>query len=555
MSGFKALLLCSFFISSFSLSYSTHQHSLHRHSVHHVKDPDSITVTIKSKAAISHTDDDYICVTLDWWRKNKCDYRHCPWGNAGILDLVMNNCPFCYCVAAFDPLRIRVGGSLQDLVTYEVGGAVGVHPSFVKDKSVMLGFKPGSLTMKRWDELNEFFSKTNAKVIFGLNELTGKRKENPNTTNMIGDWDPKNSRDLMSYTLQKGYKIDAYELGNELCGDGVDAKIAPEQYAKDTIQLRKILNELYPDPKSRPKVLAPGGFFFKDWFKTYLHACGPNVIDGVTHHVYNLGTGGDPKLIDKVQDPSFLSEAIQLFKDVQEVSEQSGSGAVPWVGEGGGAYLSGGIDVQHTFADGFWYLDQLGMAAVFRHKVYCRQAIVGGNYGLLKNDIFTPNPDYYGALLWHRLMGTAVLATSHDGSSYLRAYSHCSKKKSGVTLLLINMSKTLTFHIQITDDLENHHKPSDTSHFREEREEYHLTPEAMDSSTTLTEDREEYHLTPEGGNIQSDVVHLNGVPLKLESNGELPKMDPKLVPASSPVTVAPHSFVYVNIKDFKAPAC
>ncbi|CAN1313946.1 Heparanase-like protein 2 [Linum perenne] len=550
MSGFKALLLCSFFISSFSLSYSTHQHSLHRHSVHHVKDPDSITVTIKSKAAISHTDDDYICVTLDWWRKNKCDYRHCPWGNAGILDLVMNNCPFCYCVAAFDPLRIRVGGSLQDLVTYEVGGAVGVHPSFVKDKSVMLGFKPGSLTMKRWDELNEFFSKTNAKVIFGLNELTGKRKENPNTTNMIGDWDPKNSRDLMSYTLQKGYKIDAYELGNELCGDGVDAKIAPEQYAKDTIQLRKILNELYPDPKSRPKVLAPGGFFFKDWFKTYLHACGPNVIDGVTHHVYNLGTGGDPKLIDKVQDPSFLSEAIQLFKDVQEVSEQSGSGAVPWVGEGGGAYLSGGIDVQHTFADGFWYLDQLGMAAVFRHKVYCRQAIVGGNYGLLKNDIFTPNPDYYGALLWHRLMGTAVLATSHDGSSYLRAYSHCSKKKSGVTLLLINMSKTLTpgvtmmlinmsnsstFNVRVIDDL-------------------NLYP-TMDSSTTLTEDREEYHLTPEGGNIQSDVVHLNGVPLKLESNGELPKMDPKLVPASSPVTVAPHSFVYVNIKDFKAPAC
>ncbi|CAN0896467.1 Heparanase-like protein 2 [Linum grandiflorum] len=537
------LLLCSILLSSlFTLSYSAEHHPHHEtahheavHHAHHMKDPDDITVTIKSSAAISHTADDYICATLDWWRKDKCDYRHCPWGNAGILDLDLNNTLLAKAIKAFDPLRIRVGGSLQDLVVYEVGGAVGVHPSFVKDKDVMLGFKPGSLPMKRWDELNEFFGKTNTKVIFGLNELSGKRKQNPSTTQMVGDWDPTNARDFMNYTVQKGYKIDAYELGNELCGDGVDAKIDPEQYAKDTKQLRKILNELYPDSNSRPQVLAPGGFFFKEWFKTYLHACGPNVIDGVTHHVYNLGTGGDPKLIDRIQDPHFLSEVVQLYKDVQEVAEQSGSGAAPWVGEGGGAYLSGGINVQDSFVDGYWYLDQLGMAAVYSHKVYCRQAIVGGNYGFLKNDVFTPNPDYYGALLWHRLMGTAVLATSHDGSPFLRAYSHCSKKKSGVTLLLINMSKTATFHITITDESDKHHKPSEASH--------------------LKEDREEYHLTPGGGNIKSEVILLNGVPLLLTPSNDIPEMPPKLVPASSPVTMVPGSFVYVSIKDFKAPAC
>ncbi|KAF6166174.1 hypothetical protein GIB67_023884 [Kingdonia uniflora] len=33
------------------------------------------------------------------------------------------------------------------------------------------------------------------------------------------------------------------------------------------------------------------------------------------------------------------------------------------------------------------------------------------------------------ALLWHRLMGKNVLSTTHTGSPYLRAYSHCSRNK------------------------------------------------------------------------------------------------------------------------------
>ncbi|CAN0896468.1 Heparanase-like protein 1 [Linum grandiflorum] len=437
--------------------------------------------------------------------------------------------------AAFDPLRIRVGGSLEDLVVYKVGKAIKKFPKFKKLKDGMFGCSRGTLTMKRWDDLNQLFSKTNTKVIFGLNALIGKRKKDESSTLWVGDWNPQNARDFMNYTVQKGYKIDSYEFGNELSGSGVSARVEPEQYAKDTIRVRKAVNELYPDPNSRPLVLGPAGFFDMEWFKKYLQAVGPNVVDGVTHHIYNLGAGVDSELINKVQDPFFLDQVAQTFKDVQDVVEQSGTLAAPWVGESGGAFNSGGKDVSNTFANGFWYLDQLGMTSTFGHKAYCRQSLVGGNYGLLRSDNFAPNPDYYGALLWHRLMGNGVLRTIHDGSPYLRAYSHCSKKNSGVTLMLINMSNSTTFNVWVTDDLNLY--------------------QTTDDSTTLTEDREEYHLTPEGGNIQSDVVQLNGIPLKLKSCGEIPNMDPKLVPASSPVTVAPDSFVYVNIKDFKAPAC
>lgn len=41
------------------------------------------------------------------------------------------------------------------------------------------------------------------------------------------------------------------------------------------------------------------------------------------------------------------------------------------------------------------YLDNLGMTASFDHQVYCRQALIGGNYALLNTTTFIPNPDYY----------------------------------------------------------------------------------------------------------------------------------------------------------------
>lgn len=61
---------------------------------------------------------------------------------------------------ALKPLRIRLGGSLQDQVVYEVGSLeFPCHP-FQKKKGGLFGFSKGCLHMKRWDELNHFFNET-----------------------------------------------------------------------------------------------------------------------------------------------------------------------------------------------------------------------------------------------------------------------------------------------------------------------------------------------------------------------------------------------------------
>lgn len=64
------------------------------------------------------------------------------------------------CTTAFKNLRIRVGGSLQDQVVYELGNLSSSCQPFTKQKGGLFGFSKGCLPMRRWDELNQFFKKT-----------------------------------------------------------------------------------------------------------------------------------------------------------------------------------------------------------------------------------------------------------------------------------------------------------------------------------------------------------------------------------------------------------
>ncbi|XP_021299782.1 heparanase-like protein 2 [Herrania umbratica] len=517
MMGFKGLICFIILLSCLSFSSA-----------------ENVKVSIRAATTIARTDANFVCATLDWWPTDKCDYNQCPWGKAGLFNLDLENKILASAIKAFNPLRIRIGGSLQDQVVYKVGN-VTKCPHFKKVKDGLFGFSEGCLPMERWDALNNLFNRTGAKITFGLNALSGRNESKTNKGLWVGDWRVDNSRDLMKYSIKKGYKIDSYEFGNELCGSGVSARVEAKQYGKDTIALKNLVRELYPDPKTQPKILGPGGFYDEEWFETFLKVTGQDVLDGTTHHIYNLGPGDDPKLITKIQDPFYLSQVAQTFKDVAKIVEKFAPWSEAWVSESGGAYNSGGKDVSRTFANGFWYLDQLGMTSNFNHKVYCRQALIGGNYALLNTTTFVPNPDYYGALLWHRLMGSRVISATQDVSPHLRVYAHCAKQKPGISLLFINLSGEKSFEVTLSNAIDMQVKPN--------------------FEFKGSQNREEYHLTPADGNIQSDVMLLNGNPLKLKGESDIPELKPTRVDPKTPISVASHSIVYVTIKDFHAPVC
>ncbi|XP_030938386.1 heparanase-like protein 1 isoform X2 [Quercus lobata] len=458
-------------------------------------------------------------------------------------------------IQAFKRLRIRVGGSPEDQVIYDVGNpGKPCHP-FQRKGNGLFGYTTGCLSMSRWDELNQFFSKTGAVVTFGLNALNGRHNQG---ILWLGDWDPSNAEALIKYTISKGYHIDSWEFGNELSGSGIGARVEAAQYAKDLIILKKIMNELYWKSSFKPKLVAPGGFYDKNWFNRLLQDSGSGVVNIVTYHIYNLGPANDRNLVNKILDPSHLSNSILgTFTDVEQTVQEHGPWASIWVGESGGAFGGGAPNVSDRFVNSFWYLDQLGMAAKHNTKVYCRQSLVGGNYALLNRTTFEPNPDYYSALLWHRLMGTGVLEVDTDASPELRIYAHCSKGRGGVTLLLLNLSKQSEFIITVYNRVNVNMQGKKSILLKRSSKFGHKQKNSRDKKKKASDGlsyREEYHLTPKDGDIQSQTSVLNGNPLNV-TNGELPILHPVLNDDNSPIYILPLSIAFIVIPNFEAPAC
>ncbi|KAF8401084.1 hypothetical protein HHK36_014387 [Tetracentron sinense] len=508
------------------------------------------TVFIDGKAPIGKTDDDFVCATLDWWPPEKCDYGTCSWDHASLLNLDLKNTILSKAIKAFSPLKLRLGGTLQDIVIYEQKGLQQPCISFRKNSSEIFGYNQGCLPMSRWDELNNFFKKTGAVVVFGLNALNGRVIKSDGSA--VGPWSSTNAESLIRYTVNKGYTIHGWELGNELSGSGIGARVTADQYASDVISLQNIVQDIYRGFPVKPLVIAPAGGFDAKWYKELIEKT-PKSLDVVTHHIYNLGPGVDSHLIEKILDPSYLNGVTRTFSGLQNLLKTTGTSSTAWVGEAGGAYNSGRNLVTNTFVFSFWYLDQLGMSSAYDTKTYCRQSLIGGNYGLLNTTTFMPNPDYYSALLWHRLMGRKVLSTTFSGTKKIRAYAHCAKQSKGITLLLINLDGKTTIQVQVTTEpvalngilaLQNKQKSTRTRFTR-------IPQESTSGGIT----REEYHLTAKDGNLQSQTMLLNGNILTVNSSGDIPPLEPINVHPSEPINVAPYSIVFTRIPSIDAPAC
>ncbi|KAI8565661.1 hypothetical protein RHMOL_Rhmol03G0277700 [Rhododendron molle] len=460
-------------------------------------------VFIDGNSAIGRIDSDFICATLDWWPPEKCDYGTCSWDHASLLNLDLNNKILLSAVKAFSPLKIRLGGTLQDKVIYEDHKQPCIP--FSKSTSELFGFTKGCLPLSRWDELNTFFKSTGALVIFGLNALTGRSIRSDGSA--VGAWDSTNAESLMRYTVGKGYSMYGWELGNELSGNGVGVRVSADQYASDTIALQNLVQKVYSNQQPKPLTIAPGGFFDVKWFKEFMAKTSKSV-DVVTHHIYNLGPGVDEHLVDKILDPSNLDREANTFRELQSTLGSSTTSATAWVGESGGAYNSGRNRVTNAFVFSF-----------------C-------------------------ALLWNRLMGRNVLSTSFSGTKKIRAYAHCAKNSQGITLLLINLDNATTVQAKVA--FQGSFTVPQKRKIHSNGKNIILLP----GENKIGEmERDEYHLTAKDGDLHSQIMLLNGKILGLNSYGDIPPLESVTVNSSDPITVVPFSIVFAQIPDVVLPAC
>lgn len=168
----------------------------------------------------------------------------------------------------------------------------------------------------------------------------------------------------------------------------------------------------------------------------------------------------------------------------------------------------GGDPWASTFLDTFRYLDQLGRMAKRGVKVIFHNTLASSEYGLIDQSTLTPRPNYWGALLWRKLMGPAVLDPDASRSG-LYLYAQCLPHRAGgVTLLAINTNRTQTVSISIPKGADR----------------YTLTAQKLEDSR----------------------VWLNGHELKLEANDEVPSLQGVRI-SPGRVDLAPVSITFLAL--------
>ena len=230
------------------------------------------------------------------------------------------------------------------------------------------------------------------------------------------------------------------------------------------------------------------------------------------------------------------------------------------IGESGGAFNSGCTGSTNSFMSAFWYINSLGGLALRGHDFFCRQTLTGGNYELINKITHVPNPDYYAALLFGRLMSSTVLNVRVVlKESNLVVYAHCTPFNEGtkdyfqygsVTLLYLNYNN-IEMNIHEIRSAEN----EDVTLEMSPRYEYILTGIPKESVNV--------------DNLHSDRVALNQVYLHPDEDGMIPPLIPIFIdsthnhtgvvngPQDLPdvITVPPQSYGFFVFPTWNHVAC
>jgi Glycosyl hydrolase family 79, N-terminal domain len=331
--------------------------------------------------------------------------------------------------AALSPAYLRVSGTWA-------------NATYFADSDASSGAAPAGynsvLTRAQWRGVVDFARAVDAEIVTSF-------AVSPGTRDAGGVWMPEQARRLLAYTRSLGGRIAAAEFMNEpnlAAQNGAPPGYDAAAYGRDFRIFRETMNQASP----ATLILGPGsvgesasaGMRISD----LLAAGGPD-IDVVSYHHYGTVSprcGGRDRPDDAMSD-EWLSRTDTTLGFYKRLRDQFAPGKPIWLSETADA-ACGGNPWDATFLDSFRYLDQLGRLAKGGVQVVLHNTLAASDYGLLDERSFVPRPNYWAALLWHRLMGTTVLEAGVPTRAGLRVHAHCDPARSGgITVLAINASR------------------------------------------------------------------------------------------------------------------
>ena len=148
-----------------------------------------------------------------------------------------------------------------------------------------------------------------------------------------------------------------------------------------------------------------------------------------------------------------------------------------------------------------------------------REDLIGAHYNMLNNTSCAPEPDFFATVLWHRVVGTLVLAPNITVPANVSVFARDARNASHATVyILVNLDDTKTASLEI---------PGTSSSSR-----LYLLQSA---SWAAAEPRKR---------LQAHTMLLNGQPLALVGN-QLPPLAG--VPLSSPLSLPPLSAALLEL--------
>lgn len=366
----------------------------------------------------------------------------------------------------------------------------------------------GVLSRQQWRGVVDFSKAVDAQIVTSF-------AVSPGTRDAAGIWSPDQARRLLTYTHAIGGRIAAAEFMNEpnvaVNGRGA-ASDDLASYARDFRAFVALLKENFPEIL----ILAPG-IAGEATSASELLASAAGSVDAISYHYYGTLSercSGRTSLAEALSE-QHLAQTDRTLAFYRSLRDIFAPGKPIWLTETAEA-ACGGNRWDATFLDTFRYLDQLGRLAAGGVAVVIHNTLAASDYGLLDQRTFEPRPNFWGAILWRQLMGDVVLDPDVPVATGLRVYAHCQRgANGGVTLLIINIGQAPhTLVLPVTAEL--------------------------------------YVL--QAAQLQDKRVLLNGVPLQIGPEGELPQIAGTQTGAGA-LTIAPATVTFLTVPEAANKAC
>ena len=402
--------------------------------------PAPVAITLTGSQPVHRVDPRYLSWSIDisvfsggfWWEGTT--RAKSGIGTTRLAPLPLDANKFNHLVRSLGPAYLRIGGSEADKIHY------------FEDPTG----DPNSLVMTRqqWDDLHEFLRRHQLKLFFTCKYGLFQRSEH-------GHWQGEELERLLAYSVERGYQIDVFELGNELNAywafHGLRSQPGARKLALDYRAFIQLVKRYYPGAR----ICGPGSAFWPRLGETVrpLSNLTPRFLrelqgqlDIVDWPYYPFQSDRSPVRTRRARrgnmtNPESFAYFGRYSEHLARLRNRYQPQAELWTGESGSAQCGGQPCRSNRFVSGFWWADQLGQGARLGQSVMVRQALIGGDYGLINRLTLRPRPDFWVSWLWVRLMGTEVFAVAST-SSHIRAYLHRHANGQGKTLLLINLQNT-----------------------------------------------------------------------------------------------------------------